>query len=292
MSFILGNDFFVIPLFGIAVFIVSYLNADRVLKFLEKRTIGQREELFRLLDKLYVDGDRKKITYTVYLMSFGLGFLLFLLLWPNVFFGLVLGIGVSILGWSLPQKYLNRVWEKRCDRIVDQMIDGMTIMTNGVRSGLAVNQCMERVVLNMTGPLPQEFNLILNQMRLGRSLNEALLEFAERIPRQDVQMFVTGVVILSETGGKLGETFATISETIRERQKIEKKIDAMTSQGRMQATLMMLMPTAILVLFAIVDPPFIKPLFSSVLGYMALLFMIGLQAMGGFIMKKIVTIKV
>jgi tight adherence protein B len=292
MSFIFGNDYFVIPLFGLAVFVFSYLNAEKIIQFLYNKTLGQREELFLLLDKLYVETDRKKISTSLLLVSFGLGFLFFLAFWPNILPGFLFGAAATILGWSLPRLILKNLWEKRCNRIVEQMVDGMTIMANGVRSGLSISQSMERVSTNMTGPLAQEFNLVLNQMRLGRSVEEALNEFGDRIPRPDVQMFVTAVNILKETGGNLAETFTTIVTTIRERQKIEKKIEAMTSQGTMQAIIVTLVPFALLILFLIVDPTFVMPLFTKPLGWVALMFMLALQVFGGIMMKKIVTIKV
>jgi tight adherence protein B len=292
MSAIFGNNYIVIPLFGALVFVLSYLHSEKILGFLYKKTLGQREELFVLLDKLYVETDRKKLSISILLISFGMGFLFFIAFWPNVIPGLVFGTAVTIFGWSLPKIVLKNLWERRCNRIVNQMIDGMTIMTNGVSAGLSITQSMERVTINMTGPLAQEFTLILNQIRLGRSVEEALNEFGDRIPRQDVQMFVTSVNILKETGGNLAETFTTIVSTIRERQKIEKKIEAMTSQGTMQAIIVILVPFLLLIIFMIVDPTFVMPLFTRPLGWVALMMMIGLQVIGGIAMKKIVTIKV
>ncbi|MEK6556173.1 MAG: type II secretion system F family protein, partial [Bdellovibrionota bacterium] len=187
---------------------------------------------------------------------------------------------------------LKIMWEKRCNRVVQQMVDGLTIMANGVKAGLTVGQSMDRVIENMNGPLIQEFRIIQNRIRLGSSLEEALNEFGDRIPRPDVQMFVTGVNILNETGGKLAETFQTIVTTIRERQKVEQRIDAMTSQGVMQATVISLAPFGILIFTMIADPNFIMPLFTKPLGWFALALMLGLIVIGGVLMKKIVTIKV
>jgi tight adherence protein B len=292
MSLLVSNQLIFILLVSACVFIFAYANNERIINFLYNRTLGQREELFQLLDKMYVDTDRKKLSISLILGSFGVGFLFFLAFWPNITAGLLFGTLVTIAGWSAPKNILKTLWEKRCNRLVDQMVDGMTIMANGVKSGLSITQSMERVVANMTGPLPQEFTLILNQIRLGRSVEEALIEFGERIPRPDVQMFVTSVNILKETGGNLAETFTTIVTTVRERQKIEKKIEAMTSQGTMQAIIVTLVPFALLVLFLVVDPTFVMPLFTKPLGWVSLVMMIGLQVMGGVMMKKIVTIKV
>lgn len=292
MSGLLQTPLFVYPAFGIIIFLLSYLHADRILDFLYRKTLGQREELYGLLDSLYVETDRKKLTITLYLTSFGLGAVVVLALWPNLFAGLLFGTTVTIAGWSIPRRVLKSMWESRCDRLTNQMVDGMTIMANGIKAGLSVTQSMERVTQNMSGPLPQEFDLVLSKIRIGLSIEEALIQMAERIPRQDVQMFVTAVNILKETGGNLAETFETIVHTVRERQKIEKRVEAMTAQGIMQAIIITLVPFALLVVFLVVDASFVMPLFTTPLGWFALFIMLGLQVIGGVTMKKIVTIKV
>ena len=71
------------------------------------------------------------------------------------------------------------------------------------------------------------------------------MTMATRIPYPDVQMFVTAVNILKDTGGNVAETFDTIAKTIRERVKVEKKIAAVTAQGVMQGTIITLIPFVI-----------------------------------------------
>jgi tight adherence protein B len=129
-------------------------------------------------------------------------------------------------------------------------------------------------------------------MRIGRGQSEALNELGMRIPRPDVQMFVTGVNILQETGGNMAETFQTITYTIRERQKIEKKIEAMTAQGVTQGIILTSVPFFLLILFWIVDPSYVEPLFTSVPGLLALGLMFLLQIVGGLAIRKIVKINV
>ena len=197
-----------------------------------------------------------------------------------------------VMGWSAPKLLITSMFERRCNRLVNQMVDGMTIMSNGIKAGQSLTQSMERVVDNIRGPLPQEFSLILNKVRLGMSVEEALVEFGERIPRQDVQMFVTAVNILKETGGNLAETFQTITSTVRERQKVEQKIQALTAMGNTQAVIVSLVPVALLGIFLIVDPNFVMPLFNKALGWVALAVMIVLQVIGLVVMRKIVNIKV
>lgn len=289
---VISNEYLLIPLFGFSVFIFCYLSADKLISFFHRKSLGSREEVLKLLDMMFVETNEKKVTVAMLLCSFGLGSLVFLAFWPNVGFGFFLGSVITVLGWSAPKVLVKSLWESRCNKLVNQMVDGLTIMANGVKAGLSTAQSMERVVVNMGGPIAQEFSLVLNKMRLGMALEDALNEFAERIPRQDVQMFVTSVNILKETGGNLAETFQTIVTTVRERQKIEKKIQALTAQGTMQAVIITLVPFVLLVIFSIVDPNYVKPLFTRPLGWFVLLVMLGLQVIGGVMMKKIVTIKV
>lgn len=292
MSVIFGNDFIVILLFGISVFTFSYLMSDKLLYKLHERSLGNREEVLRLLDMMFVETNRTRVTLLMFLLSFGLGALVFLIFWPNLVVGIIIGFIVTLIGWSIPKNLMRSLWEKRCTRFTDQMVDGLTIMSNGIKSGLSITQSMERVVMNMTGPIAQEYTLVLNKIRLGMSVEEALNEMGDRVPRQDVQMFVTAVNILKETGGNLSETFSTIVMTIRERQKVEKKIQAMTAQGLMQAVIITLVPFVLLIIFLVIDPNYVKPLFSTPLGWIALAIMLGLQVIGGVMMKKIVTIRV
>ena len=244
------------------------------------------------MDMMFVEADKRKVTILMFMLSFGLGALVFLVFWPSLLPGIIFGGAVTVAGWSIPKNVMKALWEKRCNRFVDQMVDGLTIMSNGVKSGLGLAQSMERVVSNMAGPIAQEFSLVLNKIRLGMSIEDALNELGDRIPRQDVQMFVTAVNILKETGGNLAETFSTIVTTIRERQKVEKKIQAMTAQGLMQAVIITLVPFVLLIIFLVIDPNYVKPLFSTPLGLVALAIMLTLQVIGGVMMKKIVTIKV
>lgn len=292
MSWILGSEFVFIPVFGLTIFIFSYFTSERIIAFLHKKSLGNREYVMEMMDKMFIDTDKKKITMTLLLGSFGLGAVVFLVFWPNVLAGLIFGTAVMIGGWSLPRILITNMWERRCNKIVDQLIDGLTIMSNSIKAGQSLTQAMERVVENMSGPLPQEFSLVLNKIRLGLATEEALNEFGDRIVRQDVQMLVTSINILKETGGNLSETFQTIVTVVRERQKVEKKIQALTAQGTMQAVIISLVPFILMAVMLVIQPAYIMPLFTKPLGWVALAIMLTLETIGLVVMKKIVTIKV
>ena len=288
----LANEWILVPLFGIAVFIIAILWAEKVLGWLHKRSLGQREEVVKILRVMGNDADEKKITIMILLMSFGIGALVFLIFWPNVLIGAFFGASVTIAGWQLPLLLVRMLYEKRCTLFVDQMVDGLTIMANGIKAGSNPQESMKRVVEIMGSPISQEFSQVLYQMQVGDSFESALNDLGNRIPRPDVQMFVTSINILKETGGNLAETFQTIVIVIRERQKVEKKIQALTAQGLMQGIIVTLVPFFLMAVFFVVDPTFIKPMFTTTLGLVLLFVMLGLQIIGGIVIKKVVTIKV
>lgn len=291
MSF-LTNEWILVPLVGLCVFVIANLWIEKVITWLHKRSLGQRDEVIKLLRVMGNEVDEKKITIAILFTSFGLGALVFLLLWPKVLIGFILGSVITVGGWQLPLLLVKTVYERRCNTFVDQMVDGLTIMANGIKAGSNPQESMKRVVEIMGSPIRQEFSQVLYQMQVGDSFESALNDLGTRIPKPDVQMFVTSINILKETGGNLAETFQTIVTTIRERQKVEKKIQALTAQGLAQGVIVTCIPFVLMGVFYMVDPQFIAPMFSTTLGLVLLMIMLGMMIIGGVVIKKIVTIKV
>jgi tight adherence protein B len=288
----LGNDFVFIIMMGGCIFAASFFFSDQILNYLYEKSLGSRQYVLDKLEVMFVETNPKKITATMLLLSFGLGFLVFIAVFPSLIAGLLLGSLVTIAGWQAPKYLVDYLFEKRCSRLVDQLVDGLTIMSNGIRAGLGITQSMERVVDNMPSPIKQEFGLVLSQIKLGLSVEDALSNLGDRIPVADIQMFVTAINILKETGGNLAETFTTMVESLRERQKIHKKIEALTAQGVTQGIIITMVPFILLIVFAVVDPGFVKPLFTTTLGVILLMVMLSLQVVGGLMIRKIVKIKV
>jgi tight adherence protein B len=112
------------------------------------------------------------------------------------------------------------------------------------------------------------------------------------VKSDDVEMFVTSVNILKETGGNLAETFDTIVSTIRERIKIENKIGALTAQGFYQGLVAMSIPPFLGVAIYQSDPDFMKPLFTTTVGWAIIFVIILLELAGFFVIMKIVKIEV
>ncbi len=292
MMAVFGSEWFVIPGVGLSLFVITYLNAERLLRWLKDQSLGNREYVIKKLDLMFVEVDAKKVTGAMLMVSFGIGGLFFIVLYPHVIAGLIVGSVVTVLGWRLPKLLVDMYAGRRAGVFVDQMVDGLTLMSSGLKSGLSITQALKIVVDNMPDPISQEFALMLSQNLVGVSVEEVFNELAKRIPRPDVQMFVIAVNLLKDTGGNVSETFDTIVKTIRERVKIEKKISALTAQGVMQGAIISLMPLVLMIIMWFTNRSMIEPMFTRPLGWLLLSIMLMLEIIGSIMIQKIVKIKV
>jgi tight adherence protein B len=222
----------------------------------------------------------------------GIGAAVFLAFLPNVAIGLLVGGIVTTIGWKIPKPIVDYLYDKRTKKFVLQMVDGLSLMSNGMKSGLSVVQSLSLVTQEMENPIKQEFNLILSENKLGVPLEEAFTNLSKRIRSDDVEMFVTSVNILKETGGNLAETFDSIVTTIRERIKVENKIDAMTASGRVQGYILMAIPAVLGAVFYQTDPDFMRPMFTSPIGWLVILIIVALDLVGFIVIMKVVKIDV
>ena len=278
---------------GTLVFIFFYIRFPGILRFFKDKTLNSQKEVLKISDMMMLKAPEEKVVLWLWSLGLGFGFLIFLACWPHLAIGVAFGAIGFLCSWIGVQQIMRTMWETRANQVVNQMVEGLTIMTNGVKVGLSVTQSMERVVKNMKGgPLAQEFQLVLNKTHLGMSVEEAFNEMENRIDRQDVTMMVVAINILKETGGNIAETLSVISETIRERQKVENKVKALTAQGTMQAVIISAVPFVMLLMMFFMNKQYAQLMLGTPLGWVALLIIIALIVSGGIMMKKIVTIKI
>jgi tight adherence protein B len=206
----------------------------------------------------------------------------------GVFFGLMFGV----FAWLLPRPVVNMMYQKRVERLVEQMVDGLGLMANGMRSGLSVAQALGLVAQEMPNPIAQEFEMVLSQNKLGASLEEAFTNLSKRVVADEIEMFVTAVNILKETGGNLAETFDTITTLIRERIKVENKIKAMTAQAFWQGIILMCVPPFMAVTLSQSDPELMQPMFTTPLGWATSAGIVILEVAAYVVIKKVTKIDV
>lgn len=277
---------------GIAVIVGSYRYNQRFLDWLRFQSLGTRDYIVEKLNRMFIEVPAHQILISLFSLSFGLGSVVFLLFLPQLIPGLLFGALATVIGWKAPQPIVDWVYARRTKLFVLQMVDGLNLMSNGLKSGLSVVQALGLVTQEMPNPIRQEFQLLLSENKLGVSLEEAFSGLAKRLPSDDVEMFVTSVNILKETGGNLAETFDTIVTTIRERIKVESKIDALTAQGFYQGIVMVAIPPGLGFIFYQTDPEMMSPLFHTALGWVIVLIIFLLEVIGFFVIMKLIRIDV
>lgn len=277
---------------GLMVFSVMFMNANRLLDWLRWQSIGTRDYIVDTLAKMFIEVSPNRVLGYMIATSVGPAFLVFLAILPQFWPALIFSLITALLFWFVPKAAVDYLFRRRVERFNIQMVDGLSLMANGMKSGLSIIQAMGMVKDEMPNPLSQEFDYVLKQNQLGVSVEEAFQNLAKRVPSEDVNMFVTAIVILKETGGNLAETFETIVHTIRERIKVEQKISAMVAQGVSQGVIVFLMPFGLGIMFYLSEPALMNNLFTSAWGWLALGVVLTLQLVGGFVILKVVQIKV
>ncbi|GMR23054.1 MAG: hypothetical protein BMS9Abin37_1448 [Acidobacteriota bacterium] len=239
------------------------------------------------LEAMHYDAPRNRcrqiLAYTVLFMSI-LGFLVNY----SVFFAL----GFGGLGLLLPRWGIGFLRTRRLNRINEQLGEALTLVSNSLRSGLSLQQGVELVVEEMDAPISEEFATVVKETKLGLPFDEALQNLAERVPTPDLDMVVTAIVTIRETGANLAEVFDVIAHTVRERKKVEGKIQAMTAEGMTQGVMMCGVPPVLIVTFYFLDPGLVEPLFNTVLGILMLVIIVSLDAMGMWMILNTVKIDV
>jgi tight adherence protein B len=284
-------------LLSLGVAVTTFFGVYLTYEYWAQRVWSRLSSTLLLTEQAYKDIFQKKTERQILQLhlaiSGSLAVLVLLATWPQILFGLPVGVIVFFMSWKLPYLYLSRVVKpSRVSKFSSQMVDSLTLMANGMKSGLEIQQALQIVVNEMPNPIREEFNAVLSDIRLGKAPDEAFEELGRRIDSEDVRIFVTSVVILKETGGNINETFQNIAKTIRERLKLQSKIQAMTSQGMASAVIVGGLPWVLAGILYAADPVQMTPLFTTIPGFVILLVVMALELMGFFVILKIVRIKV
>ena len=161
-----------------------------------------------------------------------------------------------------------------------------------LRAGHAFTTAIEMITDEVAEPVSGEFRQLYEEQKFGMPVRDALINLTDRMPLVDVKFFVTAVMLQRETGGNLAEILDNLSYVIRERFKIQRQVRVYTAQGRLTMALLMGMPPIIVTVMLVLNPDFIKPLFSDPIGHTLLVAGITLQTVGYFVIRKIIRIQV
>lgn len=208
------------------------------------------------------------------------------------FGNLVLGFGAGVALGFLPRVLYARMRQRRLRKFEEQLPDALTMLSGALRAGLSLRSAIGQLVVEAPAPLGQEFTLLLREQRLGATLEQSLNGLARRVPTPTTILTVSAMRIASETGGGLAEMLERTAHTVRSRLQIEGKIGALTAQGKLQAWIVGLLPVALMLVLDQMEPDAMSVLFHTPMGWGALAGMGVLEALGIFVIRRIVAIDV
>ena len=197
-----------------------------------------------------------------------------------------------LVGFLLPYSYASFRRNQRFEKFEELFPEAIDTLARAVRAGHAFTTALEMITNEVGEPVSGEFRQLYEEQKFGMPVRDALINLTERMPLVDVKFFVTAVMLQRETGGNLAEILDNLSYVIRERFKIQRQVRVYTAQGRLTMALLMGMPPIIVTVMIVLNPSFIRPLFSDPIGHTLLVVGIVLQTAGYFVIRKIIRIQV
>lgn len=273
--------------FIISLTLLAYQAIVSTKQFMRRYKATYVESVDMSLKDLFLLFNPEDVFTISIMLAIVLGLLSYVLL-GNV----LLAIALILIGFFLPKIYLAKTKKKRLELLGLQLVDGLTLISNALRAGQSLPQALSLLVKEMPPPISQEFGILTKEYELGIPIETCLSNLANRVKSNELELFVNSILICGQTGGNLTETFENITKVIRERIRLEGKIDSMTAEGRTQGMVLTLMPLFLGLAFYWIEPELIKLLFTTVPGKIILVLIIGLDVGAWFITKKIVNIDI
>jgi tight adherence protein B len=174
----------------------------------------------------------------------------------SVLLGLFLGIGA-------PYFIVGRMIKRRIAKFNSNFPDAIELMVRGLRSGLPVTETLGIVAGEISGPVGVEFRMVSDKMKIGRTMEAALQETADRLGTAEFQFFVITLAIQRETGGNLAETLSNLADVLRKRAQMKLKIRAMSSESKASAYIIGALPFTVFGLVYMINPTYMGNFFTD-----------------------------
>ncbi|MBA3676786.1 MAG: type II secretion system F family protein [Sphingosinicella sp.] len=232
-------------------------------------------------------------TLAQYLMvSMGLAIVIMILftlrgapMFLSLFVGLFIGIG-------LPHFIVGKMIKRRVAKFTAKFPDAIELMVRGLRSGLPISETLGIVANELPGPVGVEFRGVSDKMKIGRTMEVALQETADRLGTPEFQFFVITLAIQRETGGNLAETLSNLADVLRKRAAMKLKIRAMSSESKASAMILGGLPFVVFGIISFINPEYMGGFFSDprliATGLGGMLWM----SIGVFVMAKMVNFEI
>ncbi len=235
----------------------------------------------------------KSWTITQYMFASMAVFVLFtgglLILRTPFLLSALVGLAAMI---GLPWFVVGRLIKKRVNAFNSRFPDAIDLLVRGLKSGLPVTETFQVVSQELPGPVGEEFKGVVERIRIGNTMEAALLEMADAIGTPEAKFFCITIAIQRETGGNLAETLANLSDVLRKRAQMKLKIRAMSSEAKASAYIVGSLPFFVFGIVWMMNPEYLSGFFHEerliIAGLGGLLWM----SIGVFIMSRMISFEV
>ena len=201
-----------------------------------------------------------------------------------------LGAG-GVAGVGFPRWFLMFSVKRRKAAFLREFANSIDVIVRGVKSGLPLNECLKIIANEASDPVGPEFRSIIEGLKVGVTLEEGLRRMYQRMPLAEVNFFQIVLVIQQKTGGNLAEALSNLSAVLRDRKRLQGKIQALSSEAKASAGIIGSLPFIVALLVYFTSPDYIVLLFTERVGNFVLLSCLIWMSMGIFVMKKMINFK-
>lgn len=256
---------------------------DRAEEAAEAR--GNLDSTTNMLEKAEIPlrvGEAFAIQIGLVVVAFGLGFL-----FSNIFGGLILVIPAALI----PTAIVKRKVKKRSKKIEAQLPDTLNLLASTLKAGYSFLQGIDAVGNEAEEPLAGEFRRTVNEARLGKDMDIALDDLADRVGSQDMLWAIVAIKIQREVGGNLAELLSTVADTMQSRTRLRGEVSALTAEGRISAYVLLGLPFAVALAMYFINPAYLSELWTTTPGLVAVVAALISMTAGFFWMRKIIDIE-
>ncbi len=273
--------FFVIAL-------LTYYFYPSVEEWLKEYQSSQRiKKTSNHLGQMFIKMPLSTLVYITFLSPFILGIIGFLI--SDSFFIALICVAFGVI---LPGLFIKNFQKRRLKKFESQLVDGLTSLSSSLRGGLSFLQAVEVLVEELPPPISQEFSLILIENKLGVPLDKSLQKLVLRMNSEALSLTIRAVLIARQSGGDLTIVFSQIVNTIKERNKLERRINTLTSQGKMQGMLMGFLPIIFAVVVSVTNPSLVQTMLEEPAGQAMLIYALISEIIGVVLIRRVCRIEI
>jgi tight adherence protein B len=204
---------------------------------------------------------------------------------------LAAGAAAFVGSLGLPRWVLNFLAKRRQKKFLDEFANAIDVVVRGVKSGLPLNECLNIIARESPQPICGEFQELVEQQRVGVPLSECFDRMMARMPLPEVKFFAIVVAIQQQAGGNLSEALGNLSGVLRDRRKLQAKVQSMSAEAKASAGVLGSLPFIVMLMVYLTTPNYISLLWTTKIGPFLLTCAGAWMTIGVLVMRKMINFK-